>query len=65
MEAGETKLIFLEEINAENELALAYAGYGKLHKQKGEIPKARKYLTEALEILGRLGTLSEPEKPKI
>ena len=55
---------FLKETKAENELALAYAGYGKLHKQDGNIPKARKYLTEALEILGRLGTLSEPDKVK-
>ncbi len=55
---------FLKEIKAENELALSYAGYGKLHKQKGDIPKARKYLTEALEILERLGTLSGPDKVK-
>ena len=60
----EQSIDFLKEIKAENELALAYAGYGKLLKQKGDIPKARKYLTEALDILGRLGTLSEPDKVK-
>jgi hypothetical protein len=44
-------------------LALAYAGYdGRLHKQKGQIAKAREYLTKALEIFERLGTLIEPDK---
>jgi tetratricopeptide (TPR) repeat protein len=53
--------IFLE-IKAENELALAYAGYGRHHKQKGQIAQAREYLTKALEIFERLGTLIEPDK---
>jgi tetratricopeptide (TPR) repeat protein len=52
----------LQEIKAENELALAYAGYGRLYKQKGQIAKAREYLTKALGIFERLGTLIEPEK---
>ncbi len=52
----------LQEIKAENELALAYAGYGRLHKQKGQIAQAREYLTKALEIFERLGTLIEPDK---
>jgi hypothetical protein len=41
---------------------MAYAGYGRLHKQQGEIAQARAYLTKALEIFERLGTLTEPEK---
>jgi class 3 adenylate cyclase/tetratricopeptide (TPR) repeat protein len=52
----------LREIKAENELALAYAGYGRLHKQQGLTAQAREYLTKALEIFERLGTLIEPEK---
>jgi flagellin-specific chaperone FliS len=50
------------EIKAENELALAYKGYGRLLKQKHQITEARGYLTKALEIFERLGTLLEPEK---
>jgi tetratricopeptide (TPR) repeat protein len=52
----------LQEIKAENELALAYAGYGRLHKKQGEIAQAREYLIKALEIFERLGTLIEPDK---
>ncbi len=52
----------LQEIKAENELAMAYAGYGRLHKQQGQIGQAREYLTKALEIFERLGTLIEPDK---
>jgi len=58
----ENSMAVLQEIKAENELALAYAGYGRLHKQQGEIARAREYLTRALEIFDRLGTLIEPDK---
>jgi len=51
-----------QEIGAENEVALAYADYGRLHRDGGDIPHARKYLTRALEILVRLGTLIEPDR---
>ena len=51
-----------KEIKAENELALAYAGYGGLYKQQGNAEKAKEYLNKALKILDRLGTLIEPEK---
>jgi tetratricopeptide (TPR) repeat protein len=51
-----------KEIKAENELAIAYAGYGRLYKKQGEIALAREYLTKALEIFERLGTLIEPDK---
>ena len=51
-----------KEIKAENELALAYAGYGRYYRQKNDIVYAREYLTKALDILERLGTLIEPEK---
>jgi tetratricopeptide (TPR) repeat protein len=50
------------QIKAENELALAYAGMGRFHKQQGNKDEAREYLTKALEIFERLGTLIEPDK---
>jgi tetratricopeptide (TPR) repeat protein len=58
----EKSIAILREIKAENELALAYAGYGRLHKQQGKVGQAREYLTKALEIFERLGTLIEPDK---
>jgi len=58
----EKSISILREIKAENELALAYAGYGQYHKQKGQIAQAREYLTNALEIFERLGTLIEPDR---
>jgi tetratricopeptide (TPR) repeat protein len=60
----EKSIAVLQEIKAENELALAYAGYGRLHKRQGQIAQARKYLTKALEIFERLGTLIEPDKAR-
>ena len=50
------------EIKAENDLALAYSGMGRLRKLTGEYAEARRYLTQALEIFERLGTLIEPDK---
>jgi class 3 adenylate cyclase/tetratricopeptide (TPR) repeat protein len=58
----EKSIAVFREIKAENELALAYKGYGRLLKQKHQITEARGYLTKALEIFERLGTLLEPEK---
>jgi class 3 adenylate cyclase/tetratricopeptide (TPR) repeat protein len=55
-------IAILEEIRAENELALAYKVYARLLKQKHQIAEARSYLAMALEILERLGTLIEPGK---
>jgi tetratricopeptide (TPR) repeat protein len=52
----------LHAIHAENELALAYAGYGRWHAQQGDTAQARDYLTRALETFERLGTLGEPDK---
>jgi len=51
-----------QEIKAENELALAYSGMGRFHKQQGNTEQARDYLTKALEVFERLGTLIEPDK---
>ena len=58
----EKSIAVFREIKAENELALAFAGYGRYHKQKGQIEEAHVYLTKALEIFERLGTLIEPDK---
>ena len=54
----------LKQINAENELAQAYAGYARCHKQSGDFVKARHYLNEALEIFERLGTWNQPDEVK-
>jgi tetratricopeptide (TPR) repeat protein len=58
----EQSIATLHAIHAENELALAYAGYGRLHAQQGDTAQARDYLTRALAIFERLGTLGEPDK---
>ncbi len=58
----EQSIDVLREIKAENELALAYAGYGRLYKAQGDIARAREYLTKALKMLERLGTLTEPDR---
>jgi len=60
----EKSITVLRGINAENELAMAYAGYGRLQRQQDKVGQAREYLTKALEIFERLGTLIEPEKVK-
>ena len=58
----EKSIAVLREIKAENELALAFAGYGRLHKQQNQIAQAREHLMKALEIFERLGTLIEPDR---
>jgi class 3 adenylate cyclase/tetratricopeptide (TPR) repeat protein len=58
----EKSIAVLQEIKAENELALAYVGSGRLYKKQNQITQAREYLMKALEIFERLGTLLEPEK---
>ncbi len=58
----ERSIATLSEIKAENELALAYAGYGRLHAQQGNVVQARDSLTRALDIFTRLGTLGAPDQ---
>ncbi len=58
----EKSIAIFQEIKAENQLAMAYTGYGRLHKKQGEIAPAREYLTKALEIFERLATPIEPNK---
>jgi tetratricopeptide (TPR) repeat protein len=58
---GESIAVF-RDTKAENDLALACAGYGRLHKRQGRTAEARRYLGDALRIFERLGTPVEPEK---
>jgi tetratricopeptide (TPR) repeat protein len=58
----EKSIAVFREIKAENELALAYAGHGRLHQKQGQVAQARQYLTKALEIFERLDTLIETDK---
>jgi tetratricopeptide (TPR) repeat protein len=58
----EKSIAIFQEIKAENELAMAYAGYGRLYKKQGEIARAREYLMKAMEIFERLATPIEPNK---
>jgi tetratricopeptide (TPR) repeat protein len=58
----EKSIAVFQEIKAENALAMTYAGFGRLHKQQGNVEMAREYLAKTLEILERLGTLIEPDK---
>ena len=58
----EQSIAVLAEIGAENELALAYAGYGRLLSGGDDPDEARRYLTLALEIFDRLGTPTEPDQ---
>ena len=58
----ETSIAALEAIGAENELALACAGYGRWHARGPTQTMAREYLTRALTIFERLETLREPDR---
>ncbi len=58
----DNSISIFREIKAENVLGLAYAGYGRLHKQQGDTRQAREYFSKALAIFERLGTLIEPDK---
>jgi len=58
----EQAIEIFREIKGENELALAFSGMGRLRTLQGEYAEARRYLTDALEIFERLGTLIEPDK---
>jgi tetratricopeptide (TPR) repeat protein len=58
----ERSIAVLQEIKAENELALAYISYSYLHKQQNQIVQAKEYLMKALKIFERLGTPLEQNK---
>jgi tetratricopeptide (TPR) repeat protein len=58
----ENAISICRELRAENNLALAYSGMGRYHKQQCNTEQAREYLTKALDIFERLGNLLEPDK---
>ena len=58
----EAGLRVLAAVRAQNELALAHAGYGRLLAAQGLRDRAREHLGRALAILDRLGTRREPER---
>lgn len=58
----EKSIEVLREIKAENELALAYASYGRLQRSEGRSKQAIEYMTKALEIFKRIETIIEPDK---
>jgi len=58
----ETAIAIFQDIKAEFDLALAYAGLGRCYGKKGDVVVARDYLNRALEILERLDILLEPDK---
>jgi len=60
----EQSIAIFRDLKTQNELALAYAGSGRLQKRYGNIGQAREYLSNALQIFERLGTLIEPDKVK-
>jgi len=58
----ERGIAVLTESGAENELALARTGYGRLCHHLGRTDEARDHLTWALRTFERLGTLREPDR---
>ena len=52
----------LEQSNAQSELAMACDGYGRVLAWQGQATEARRYLTQALIILGQLGMHSESQR---
>ena len=53
-----------QKIEAQNNLAQAYFGYGRFYRRQGNLELARKFFTEALNVFERLGTLDLPAKVK-
>jgi tetratricopeptide (TPR) repeat protein len=58
----EESISLLSAARAENELALAYAGYGRFLKARRRLAESTDYLRRAIEIVDRLGTMVEPER---
>lgn len=58
----DSSIELLAKIDAGNELALAYAGRGRLHRDQGDFDRARESLARALAIFERLRTPGEPAR---
>ncbi len=52
----EKSIKILQGIKAENELACAYAGYGKYYKEKNDPEQAQQYFSKACALFEGLGT---------
>lgn len=52
----------LEQSHAQGELALAWDGYGRVLARQGQVTEARRYVTQALIILGQLGMHRESQR---
>lgn len=60
--AFEQSIALFQEIGADNELAKSWAGYGRHLSCSGKTTEGREYLSKALAMFERLGTLIEPDK---
>jgi tetratricopeptide (TPR) repeat protein len=58
----ESCMAAFERLGADNELALAWTGFGRLKQKMGERTSAHEYLTKALQTFERLGTRIEPDR---
>jgi tetratricopeptide (TPR) repeat protein len=58
----EASISVLREIRAENELALAYADYGRLRMSQGRVGQAAGHFSHALTLFERLGAANEGDK---
>ena len=58
----DSSIELLAKIDAGNELALAYAGRGRLDRDQGDFDRARESLARALAIFERLRTPGEPAR---
>jgi tetratricopeptide (TPR) repeat protein len=58
----ERSVALLTETNAQPELALTCASYGRFLGRQGDTGGARRYFEQAFEISERLGTLTEPDR---
>jgi tetratricopeptide (TPR) repeat protein len=61
-ELFDRSLALQEQTCAQPELALTCASYGRLHRRRGSLDEARRYLDQALTISDRLGLLIDPPK---
>jgi tetratricopeptide (TPR) repeat protein len=61
-ERFEEAIELLERLKAENEVALARAGYGRVLAKQGRRSEGRALLAQALVAFERLGTIAEPER---
>lgn len=57
----ESSMSVFVRLGAANELALTWAGFGRLRQKEGDRERAIEYLTRALQAFEKLGTRIEPD----